>query len=332
MNISDDFNNYSIKMTPVNYEPVKWDNILRFIVFSPTILISFIGNAMVAVTKIRKKSGANSDVMLLVLSNFDIIKAVTFCLEYLTPKIRGYWILGVWACKVFPKILFAMFSVTASFTVLLTYDRYLIILHPFHGGVSRLKFRIASVVILAVHVLVFCTSKVFPFEMDGFGSKARCHNTAVADRKDGLFNMEIALALLYVLTSSILMSYVLRKATYQLLGRKELQIEKRGMRFRQNQTAVFVMRSVYVAYITSFVPWMCLYVTNALDPQKLLAFEESPWSIPLYFGIAGSFCNAPLTYVIFSKEFRHELIHICFGKAPQSPSPRGGRSRTMSSK
>ena len=246
--------------------------------------------------------------MSILLSICDFLKSFCFFFIYLSPKIHNYWILGVPICKVLQKLLFGFFSTTASFTVLLTYERFLVIVEPFRGGLAKRKFRFVIVAITLLQIVMFSNNKLFRFEVRG-GEESSCQSMSITSRAPWVLGIEISLLSCYMLLSSLAMLYMLYKCTCALL-RVEIATSMNIRRRHQNKSTVYIMRSIYIAYVTSLIPWVSLYFLAAFDAPKMIRFETSIWSVPVYWFIAGSFCNAPLTFLYFSQEFRNEVRHL----------------------
>ena len=296
----------------VNSSTWQTINILNLIFISPLLLISLIGNIAVILTKIRRPSNCNSDILVPIKAICDLVKTVSFVLIYMTPKFEGRWLWYAFTCSFLQKLLLGVFSTTASLTVLLTYDRYQIITRPFGGGMTPWKFRAIICITLILNGAGFSNGYMFLFHIRD-DTVLRCVAVGFENRNREWFIFEMALVTTKTILFSIAMSIMLSKSTKELLrekGRRKESAVKRN-RFRENESAVFVLRSIYIAYVTSFVPWMCLYVTESVYPQRVIDFEAHPGSIVFYWFIAGSFCNAFLTYVVFSSQFRTNLCKSC---------------------
>ena len=284
----------------------SWQLIVRMATILPLILIAVFGNLMVIFTKVRRRSGSNSDVMAFTLAICDIFKAICFSLIYLSPKVNGYWILGLWPCQLMQKLLFALISTASTFVVLLTYERFRMIVRPLHGGLTPWKFRVIMLSIVIIHIALFANNKLFLFNVTGKPKEERCLNIDIHDRPDGLFQFEIALLSIHLLSSSVATTYFFMRSMRTLMQNRFANSKVSDQGMKQNKAAIKIMKSVYIAYVTSFVPWVAMYMVTALNSSKMAAFEDFIGSIPLYWIVAGSFCNAPLTYAVFSSEFRKD--------------------------
>ena len=299
-------NSTQISTKPYGFDKWSWQNQVRFCTVLPLTAIALMGNSLVICGKIKKGSTSNSDLMMSILAIFDLIKTFTFGQLFLSPNLEGYWPHGLLACEIIQRMLVACFGLTANYVVLLTYERYKIIVHPFKGGLSKCRFRLAVIAFFLVYVIVFAPPQRFWFKVE-----RGCHSVDINKRKIGYFIFEITVMALWLLFSSIAMSVILRKCTRTLLRTDSFNQNQR--RFKQNKACVNIMWSIYIAYITSLIPWVAQVILDTVNHDANVRFFHSPWSILMHFLIAGSFCNAPLTYILFSFEFRNE-IKVLFSK------------------
>ena len=282
----------------------------------PLIVIALFGNSVIILTKLKKfivKKVNDNDLVGIQLAICDILRAAFFCLVYL----RNQWKESALSCTVIQKVLLILFSVCNMMTLYLTYLRYRVIRYPFARTKRQiLKKSVMLVFIWIAHIVIFTQRELFEFDMHKQGKFSLCQSKSIQhfSHSPGLIaetTILSVLTLLSVITITILLTLIfnkLKKQKSRVLSVSSTNIQKR------NQRSVKILVSMYIAYITSYVPWILLYLLNSVEAKEFNRVIHQTWFTVILWFIAGSFCNTFLTLVLYSKKFKNELKSMLFFK------------------
>ena len=82
-------------------------------------------------------------------------------------------------------------------------------------------------------------------------------------------------------------------------------------KMRRNKNAIYTLRSITMGSILCYGPWAFSYILQVMNPSILVKYiDGTAWQPIFVWVIFGGFCNTPMTYLIFSKEFRKEIKGI----------------------
>ena len=297
------------------------------------LVIAIIGNILIVFVKlfrypfqqspITNHSGITmsisfADVLSVVLALCDIVKAVAyFVIEYPLPVHKAL-------CSNMQKIILVAFSMSNFVTLLLTSGRYRAVCSPL-TVVTKYRDRwnkITLCIILAIHTLVFVNDDIFVYQSAARGSSMpNCFAVYRSLRTNLLVSVEMFVLVLSVTLSTVLMSFFLYRIFKKFAKDKGSEISAEPQRRKErNIRAVKILISMYIAYITSFVPWVVLYLIGVLDQLVYMKIMLHPTRVIFVVFIAGSFCNSFLTYMRYSESFRKDLSLLVRCKARSSGS------------
>ena len=294
----------------------------RQIFILPLIVIALFGNSTIILTNLKRfilTKVNDNDFVGTQLAMCDILRAIFFCLVYL----RNQWKESDVSCIVIQKFLLILFSVCSMLTLVLTYLRYRVIRYPFSRTKSRIwKKNIILLFIWVGHIAVFAQTELFQFVKHEIGKFSFCQSKPVQNLNHSpALIAEITilslLALLSVITITVLLTLIFKKL-------KEPKMRNLSASFtniqKRNQRSVKILVSMYIAYITSFVPWILIYLLNSVEAEKFNRIVLQTWFIIVLWFIAGSFCNTFLTSLLYSKKFKKDLKSIFFFKEKHGSS------------
>ena len=318
--------------------------VIDLAIVSTFCCIAVIGNLLIILVKLRQ-SGVIfvrrprstpltpsskrklSDLLSILLAVCDIAKAATFfVLDY--PRIN----ITVLSCSYLQRCLMLAFSLSNCMALILMFGRYRAICRPLEETVSASSKRsrkIVLVVIFIAHILVFFgLRKLFLFH-DAERSVLRNCLSADWSRSDGdiIVLIEFVVLTLAVVSSVAVMSFYIVCIVRQLSANQPTELASRPKRRReQNVCAVKIIASIYIAYTTSFIPWVCLYLIGTKNRELYIRLLAHPASFLISGFISGSFCNSFLTYLRYSSTFRKDLRAILLCKANGTMRDRSVRS------
>ena len=294
----------------------------RQIFILPLIVIALLGNSAIILTNFKRfilKKMNDSDFIGTQLAICDILRAIFFCLVYL----RNQWKESDVSCIAIQKFLLLLFSICNMLTLVLTYLRYRVIRYPFFRTKNRIwKQQIVLLLIWIGHIAVFAQTDLFEFVKHETGKFSFCQSKPVQSLSHSpALIAEIIilslLSLLSVVTITILLTLIfkrLKEPKTRNLSVSSTNIQKR------NQRSVKILVSMYIAYVTSLIPWILIYVLNSLETETFNRIVLQTWFIIVLWFIAGSFCNTFLTLMLYSKKFKKELKSIFFFKEKHDSS------------
>ena len=288
----------------------------RQIFILPLIVIALLGNSAIILTNLKRSiltKMNDSDFIGTQLAICDISRAIFLCLVYL----RNQWKESAVLCTVIQKFLLMLFSICNMLTLVLTYLRYRVIRYPFSRTKNGIwKKNIILFFVWVGHIAVFAQIELFEFvklkiEKFSFCQSKPTQSLSHSPALIAEITILSLLTLLSMITISTLLTLIFKKLKepkMRNLSASLTNIQKR------NQRSVKILVSMYIAYITSFIPWILIYLLNSVEAEKFNRVVLQTWFIIVLWFIAGSFCNTFLTLLLYSKKFKKELKSIFFFK------------------
>jgi len=312
--------------------------LVEVVIVAIFLAVSVVGNIFIIIVKSCRQPSQQSlitnrsctiamsfaDVLSIVLALCDTVKAVAYSvIEYPLPVHRLL-------CSNMQKIILAAFSVSNLVTLLLTSVRYRAVCYPLavttrYGHANK----IVLFVILAVHAMVFVSDDLFVYQSAATDSNMlNCYPVRRSLRMDALVSVEITVLGLSVTLSSIVMAFYLYRIFKEFSKGSAISSEPQKRRER-NVRAVKILISMYVAYMTSFVPWVVFYLIGVLNQPAYVTVMLHPARVLFVIFIAGSFCNSFLTYLRYSGSFRNDLSLLlrCNTRSPRPRPPKTSSAR-----
>ena len=291
-------------------------DIITHVLVTPLLIASFVGNTLAIIVKlhrIKSKAFNSGDLLIVNLAICDINKTwamyITWIYAYV---ISDQWKYSILACSLPNKLDVMLFSVTSLTLLLLTIERYLLIMKPFNRWFSLRKTKIVLAA-LWIGVFIACGEPYFfQFGLIKIQGKPQCsvlpHRGIIKVVIETLFLMlVIILPCIIIFILSTQASRRLFKSMKSCCSHIKTS-SKFNNKMRRNKNAIYMLRSITIGSMLCYIPWVAGYIARAQDPEKYLHQVDQSIIQPLLaWFIFGGFCNTPLTYLIFSTEFRKEI-------------------------
>lgn len=271
-----------------------------------------VGNIFIILVKIAKRMRVKnyrklSDTLIAILSCLDLLKSVTFFLIETPPTME--WRDHKTLCKGVQKTIMIAFSISSYVTLWLTCSRYYAICRPLKEGLTKRKNLIISLFIVVLHS-IYLPDNILNFSVHASGDgRFNCEAASRSIRRNPVwFIIEITSFTFSVSISAIAMSIMLKFIRTKLSKGGSVSESSSRQRIRQNKNASKVLLIMYIAYMTSYIPWVSLYVMGSVAKETYKTIVSSHWSFIIYVMVAGSFCNSFLTYLVYSLDFRRDMM------------------------
>ena len=297
--------------------------ILTHILITPLMVTSFIGNIVTIIVKLHRKklkTFNSGDLLIVNLAFCDINKTWAIYIIWIyTYTISQQWNFDKITCILLQKTVVILFSVTSITLLILTLERYYLIVKPFDRlfTLKRMRRILASIWLLTI--LLVSTPGFTAFDTPQINGVTKC--IANEHRKVWMNVFEIAYFMIYIFIPLIAIFALSSKAANRLCKSmktccKHLKTSRKfNEKMRRNKSAINMLRSITAGGLLCYTPWAVAYL---LQTQNRHALEKAidgtllqPFAAWLIFG---GFCNAPMTYFIFSKEFRKEARRVFYRK------------------
>ena len=286
--------------------------------------VAIIGNLLIVLVKLRQSGVISSlarlcfstpaarasfklsDLLSILLAVCDITKAgCFFVLEH--PQMETTAL----KCSYLQRGLLFAFSFSSFAALVLMAGRCRAICRPLEEN-NKKRRKIALIVIFLLHLLVFFgLRKLFLFRNTNGNTLRNCLSADRSRSNNVFLFIEFGMLSLTVVSSVVLMSFYIIRIVRQLAVKQPIKLSSKPERRRQqNICAVKIITSIYIAYMTSFIPWVCLYLISTKNQKLYLRVLTHPASFLISGFISGSFCNSFLTYLRYSSTFRKDLLAI----------------------
>jgi allatostatin receptor len=284
------------------------------IVYGIVVIVGVVGNLLVIVVVVNNKQMRNTtNILIIGLAIADlsfIIICVPFtAISYTVP----YWPFGVAWCKIVQYMNFVTAYVSIYTLVLMSFDRYLAVVH----AIAAMSFRsernayicviITWVVLLSVNIPVCFVYNVFEYEYNN-ETRAACvpDHTKKTDMFTTFFVFGYMLPLSLII---ILYGFMLKRLLYGITPGVSQSAE--SMRSRRRVTKMVVI--VVVIFALSWLPNHIVFMYLSYRPHPgtigFVAFMTIS-QILCY----GNSCVNPILYAFLSENFRKGFRRIlCMG-------------------
>lgn len=330
-NINISYLDSNLSNTTLPSQDLSTTETIDFTIVSTFCCIAVIGNVLIILVKLRQSGVISSlgrrcfstpttrvsfklsDLLSILLAVCDITKAgCFFVLEHPRMEMTNL------KCGYLQRGLLFAFSLSSCAALLLMAGRYRAICRPLEQNNKKPR-KIALLVIFALHLLVFFSvRRLFLFHDPDRNVLRNCLSANRNRSDDDIYVfIEFGVLSLTVLSSVVFMSFYIVRIVQQLAVKQPTELGSRLERRReQNISAVKIITSIYIAYMTSFIPWVCLYLIGTRNQGLYLRVLTHPASFLISGFITGSFCNSFLTYLRYSRTFRKDLqaIFLCKGE------------------
>ena len=293
-------------------------DIITHISLVPIILASIIGNVLALVVKLnrRKKRSFNSgDLLIVNLAICDLNKTWTMYVSWIySYVIANSWKFGKIWCSVFQKSIVILFSVTSLTLLVLTVERYMLIVKPFNRAFTLRRAQRLLAVVWITAILVNAPPVLFNFDVIAVQGITSCVG---AKSSIVIYLIEIIYFIMIIFIPGILIMILSIKAGKRLDRNSksctpQMKASKNfNEKMRRNKNAIYTLRSITLGSILCYGPWAFSYILQVMNPSILVEYMDgTAWQPIFVWVIFGGFCNTPMTYLIFSQEFRKEIKEI----------------------
>ncbi len=306
---------------------MHYTDVLTYLIISPLIALTIIGNVLILIVKLyrRKLKSFNSgDLFIVNLAVCDLNKTwCVFLIWIYNGQIYKSWQFNDISCSILMKLVIILLSVSSLTLLVLTTERYLLVVKPFNRSFT---FKRAQI-LLAVIWLTFIVMGLIPhlmsygvYEVDG----ARQCRSSVTSK---IALSAVVFYFIVVIFIPCILIMILSRTAARVLAKnfflnKDSQLKTCPVfnaKMRRNKSAIYILRSISLCYILCYVPWAVIYLLEATNPTAFSDFMTNSLATPVIsWCLFGSFCNTPLTYIIFSQEFRKEVRRIFHRRTRQT--------------
>lgn len=282
-------------------------------------MASVIGNIVVIIVKMHRKKLRvfnSGDLLIVNLAICDINKTwAVYVVWTYTNVVKDRWELGEISCTALQKIVVVLFSVTSVTLLVLTIERYYLIVKPLDRLFTLRRIQKLLALIWTLTILAICVPRFASFQVIQLDGVPNC---IACDHDNVWVNLfEILYFVIIIFIPLIAISILSWKATKRLRKSmksccSQVKVSKNfNEKMRRNRNAINMLRSITFGGFLCYAPWAVSYLLQTHN-RKALRHVAAGNILQPVFGwlIFGGFCNAPMTYFIFSKEFRKETKRV----------------------
>ena len=300
--------------------PPHYTHILMYIILSPLILASIVGNIITLIVKLNRRKNKNfnsGDLFVINLAICDLNKTwIVFYLWIYNTVIHNSWQSTELSCSVFQKLAVILFTITSLTLLVLTTERYFLIAKPFNRSFTFKKGRRLLIGIWLTVIVISSTPYFMQFKLQKINGANQCFS--VGGQHTVVLVLEAIYYVAVMFVPCILIMIMSSKAAKLLHKNSSTNISPQmkccpvfNKKMQRNQSAVYILRSISLGHIICYIPWAFYYMIQAVQPELIGKIVDNSLIQPVTgWFIFGSFCNTPFTYIIFSTEFRKEVREI----------------------
>ena len=284
---------------------------ISFTVFASIIGMS--GNALVLLvrSKVARKSLHYQLIFGLAMADFTF-SILTFVYNIPSLFVGCKWIYERAMCKVMPALLGLSSSIDLGFIVIIAIERYVAIVHPLSGGVSRkhmyLLIVLNGVISMIAVIPLFIVNDIY----DG-----KCQENWARFGDSSLvysWNLMVVLFLVPVLATTYLY-YKSLQSLKQTLFRREMLVtvnaSSRNKLIAENKRILLVLSSLLIAFVLFVSPnriaWLVMdYMAPETTSPDVFIWLKIFGLVPYSLHISVN----PIIYSVVDKRFRKTAIHL----------------------
>ncbi|XP_022786170.1 galanin receptor type 1-like [Stylophora pistillata] len=297
--------------------------IAYFIVF----LVALVGNSMIIFVIHRHPKCRTTFNMLIVnmatADILDVITAIPLSLVYLYESAKWFpGNFGIFLCKFLPFLAFISIGSSVLTLTVMTFDRYLAIVHLMKRPLSFKLTIVAITLTWLISSLVF-SSELYKYKLYNESGQVICGprwvDDLLASHKISLYEMIARFVLFYlipllamaVLYSKIVLHMWRRKAPGEHIDKNQKRIE------RQKRKVISMLVTIVILFALC---WLPAHVNHFLLTFNFGAFSCLPTSLILTFFFlthANTAINPCLYFIfneIFREGFKHQIYHRLSGR------------------
>ena len=297
----------------------KTADILTHIVITPLILSSLIGNIFTIIVKLHRKKWKifnSGDLLIMNLAICDLNKTWAMYIVWIyTYVIANQWNFSNIGCIIFQRSVVILFSVTSMTLLVLTVERYFLIVKPFNRSFTLKRTAIGLVLIWMLVILITAIPNFSAFHTVQANGVRIC--IPVQHRTTWVYAVEAVYFIIFIFIPLIAIFYLSGKAAKRLrMSSKsccnQMKVSRKfNEKMRRNKNAINMLRSITLGSAMCYAPWAASFLIETHNREFLVKNLDGTMLQPLFaWMIFGGFCNAPMTYFFFSKEFRKEAKRV----------------------
>ena len=289
---------------------------------------SVFGNIITIIVKLhrkRLKTFNSGDLLIINLAICDLNKTwITYIVWIYTYVVVGEWKFNELFCIILQKSVVILFSVTSMTLLVLTVERFFLIVKPFNRSftLKRTAIGLVSVwLVITVLVIVPGFTKFCVLEIGGVTicAPATNRNIWLNLYEYTYFTAFIFIPLITIFAFSSKAASRLRKSMRTCCNQVKVS-RKFNEKMRRNKSAINMLRSIALGGFMCYAPWAVSYLLQTHNREILENYFTGTILQPFFaWTIFGGFCNAPMTYFFFSKEFRKETMRVFRTKRKSTP-------------
>ena len=297
----------------------NFSDILTHIVISPLILASVFGNILIIIVKLHRKKLRifnSGDLLIINLAICDINKTWILHIVWIySYVIARRWNFDELSCIILQRSVVILFSVTSITLLVLTIERYLLIVKPFNRSFT-LRRTIVGLVLAWLLIIALTDIPGFTvFRLVTINGAPKCVPT---DHRTAWMNIfEVCYFIAFIFIPLVVIFILSRRAAKRLHKStksccSQVKVSRKfNEKMRRNKSAINMLRSITLGSIMCYVPWAVSYLLQTHQRDFLNKYVDGTMFQPLFaWMVFGGFCSAPLTYSFFSKEFRKEVKRV----------------------
>ena len=248
------------------------------------------------------------------LATCDLAKTCVFYTIYFSQVLCRQWILGSIGCLSLMKSVLILFSISSISTLVLTFERYLIIAKPHSRIFTKRRSKVILITLWLILPLLLAPPFLFRFSIRSHEDRSFCiSNAAFYKNLEAQFVFAFEVLYLFIVIFipcfaiiffSTKTARILAKISETGAGSQINKCPKYNKKMTRNQNAIKTLRSIALGYIASYIPWAIMYIMTAIEPIEFANWIYSSEAVALIWLICACFANTPLTYALYSDEFR----------------------------
>lgn len=290
-------------------------DIVVHIIVTPLLITSIIGNVLTIIVKFyrKKKRAFNSgDLLIVNLAVCDLNKTwMMYIIWIYSNTIQEQWQFSNKFCIGLQKLIVILFSVTSITLLVLTVERYYLIMKPFDRSFSLRRVR-KFLALIWIFVIALASVPGFAsyhvIEIDGIVRCVACQHANIWVKA-----FEIAYLAIVIFIPLIAIFVLSGKASRRLCKSmrsccKHVKVSRKiNEKIQRNKNAINMLRSISLGGFLCYGTWAVIFLLQIQSNKALDKVASQRVIQPIIaWMIFGGFSNAPMTYFFFSKEFRKE--------------------------